>query len=508
MNNGKGYRRLFYLNCLSIAKINICNLSKLYGISAILNKVWFVLFWTPVLTLYIIVNSANWYHAYAKSKSTTSQNRLNLPSVKSFMTDNGIRAFYIEDELPQLTIIVSAGYGKLYENSKNAGISDLIAKTLSLAGSKNFQGDLLHEKVESIGGRLSISSSWEEIVISIRVLERYSDIAFDIVKDLIENPNFDADIITDAKSHLLEEIRRKKDSPEALAFDKAKEIVFNGNGYGAVVKEDTVSSITRYQMIDLWNKYFNAGNIVIGISSSINFTKIKNYIKTSLGSTKKGDRILYSSDSISIGKSIVKNSGNIYLIPKDLPQATIVLGTVAPKIKDKRVYPLEIMNYILGGGSFNSRLVREIRVKRGLAYSVQSVIRFRYNTGIFLAFAQTRNEKAGETLELMLNNLQLMGEKQITQKELKWAKESIINSYIFKFDTLSSILSRFLSLSYYGFSSEYLLGYQMKIDKVSADEILKSNKDLLRYGLIKVIVGKKDLKKMLKKYGDVKIVNP
>ena len=102
-----------------------------------------------------------------------------------------------------------------------------------------------------------------------------------------------------------------------------------------------------------------------------------------------------------------------------------------------------MMNYILGGGSFTSRLMREIRVKRGLSYSVQSIIRFRKNTGIFLAFAQTKYETTDSALSLLLENTGLMSEEMVTDEEIKWTNESIKNSYIFEFDTPQSILNKY-----------------------------------------------------------------
>src|SRR4030042_1123729 len=95
-----------------------------------------------------------------------------LPPVETARLGNGIRLFYIKDDLPQVSIVVSIGFGRLYEKKENAGISELIASTISLGGSENYPGESLHEKIDQMGGRLSVSSSWEGTVISIKVLDR------------------------------------------------------------------------------------------------------------------------------------------------------------------------------------------------------------------------------------------------------------------------------------------------------------------------------------------------
>ncbi len=455
------------------------------------------------LTFSIIIQN---HSPYQQTAFAETRNNVVLPEVKSFVLPNKIRAFYIKDELPQFTITVSIGFGKLHETRDNAGISSLLAKTLSLGGSKKYPAQVLHQKIESIGGRIRISSSWEETFISIRVLKRHADFAFDIISDILLNPNLDTNYIEQARSLLLENVKRKQDNPDMLAFEKLREIIFNGDGYGSVTREVTLKSITRDDLLKVWDDYFNAGNTILGISSSLNLEDIKKNKQNRLSDIKKGREKNYSIDYNKLTTSMKKNSKRVYLIPKDIPQATIALGTIAPTIKDTRIYSLKMMNYILGGGSFNSRLMKEIRVKRGLSYSVQSVIRFRKNTGVFIAYAQTRNETADTALSLLLENINIMAKDPVLDDELQWTKESIKNSYIFEFDTPLSILSKYTFLSYNGLTKSYLENYLKNIESVKKKQIQTSGKELFNSGLIKVIVGKIELKEKLKKFGNVVIV--
>lgn len=450
------------------------------------------------------------YHglSFAGSKNAHVVADIELPNVRSFVLDNRIRMFYIEDELPQLTIILSVGFGKLYENRNNAGISDLLVKTLLLAGSKKYPAQILHRRVERIGGSFSIHSSWEEILFTIQVLERDVNFAFDILADLILNPNLDAGFIEKAKSLLLEDVRRKKDNPDILAFEKLREIIFNGNGYGSVMRAETLEAISKKDIVKLWDKYFNAENMIIGISSSIDFKRIKNFAKNGFSNIRKGDRLSYDIDNKSISLSMREKAKRVYLVQKNIPQATIALGTIAPNVKDARLFPLRIMNYILGEASFNSRLIKEIRVRRGLSYAVQSVIRFRRNTGIFLAYSQTKNETTDLTLSLMLDNIRLMAKDPVSDEELNWTKDSIRNSYIFEFDTPLNVLNKYAFISYNELTESFLYEYIKNIDLVTKDMVFKSSKDLLKNGLIKVVVGKSKLKRKLEKFGKVIIVNP
>lgn len=441
------------------------------------------------------------------SAESSSINEIELPEVKSAELKNKLKLFYIKDEIPQLTILLSVGFGKLYETNKNAGISDLLAGTLSLSGSKKYPGELMQEKIESVGGTISVTSSWEETQISVRVLADYADLAFDIISDLILNPLLDPGNMEKARSLLLEDVRRKNDSPDVLAFEKLREIIFNGDGYGAAMRAETLNSIALNDLNSIINIYFTASNITAGISSSIEFSKINEYFNKYMASIKTGTAVDYTVAPDKMIKS-AKEKAVIYLLPKDIAQATIAVGTIAPPVSDNRIYELTLMDYILGGSSFDSRLVEEIRVKRGLSYAVQSVIKFRKKTGVFIAFAQTKNDTADLALSLILDNIRLISAEPVAAEELKNSKEFIRNSYIFEFDTPQSILSKYLFLNYNNLQKSFLLDYVKKIEAVSPEMLLEAGKDLFNSGLVAVVVGKKELDKKLEKIGKVLVVNP
>jgi zinc protease len=272
-----------------------------------------------------------------------------------------------------------------------------------------------------------------------------------------------------------------------------------------VMDEKSINSISRNDLIDTMNNYFTAKNIIIGTASSHSINEIENNLK-GFDSLKEGAVMNYSVDINALKKSLAEKSKKIYLLPKDIPQAAIVVGTVAPDIKDAGFYSLSLMNDILGGSDFNSRLMHEIRVKRGLAYAVQSVIRFRKNTGIFLAYAQTRNETADTALSLMLENIEQMSKQQVKNEELKLATDSIKNSYIFEFDTPVNILKKYSFLSYNGLPESFLFNFVNRMESVSKDEIQKAAGEIFGKGFIKLVIGKKELEKSLSKFGSVVII--
>ncbi len=425
------------------------------------------------------------------------------PPVKEVKLPNGLSGFYIKDELPQLTIVVSVGFGRLYENRNTAGLSNLVAKTLSLCGTKKYPGSALHEKIESIGGKLSISSGWEETVVVIRVLERFREEAFSLLGEILLAPAFNEKDFINARTLVSDEVRRSYDDPANIAFEKTREIIFDGAGYGSVA---TVRGINGFSLSDVkaaWKKYFTAANVKAGILTSLSFEETESLMKKHLSKMIAGKAIDYETEYNKVADSVREKAGKIYFYEKDIPQSTVVIGTVAPEIDKPSVYPLSLMNYLLGGGSFNSRLMREIRVERGLAYAVGSVVRPRKKTGVFLAYAQTKNSAVTEVLSIMLKNTNLMSEKDIDKKELEWAKKSILNSYIFNFDSPMNILNNYMTIVYNGLPGDYYREYPSNIKKTTAQDIKNASKQLFKSGIVRVVVGNRSVKKDLAKFGEV-----
>lgn len=431
---------------------------------------------------------------------------VSMPDVRSMTLENGVSIFHIDDDLPRTVFYVSIGFGRLYEEKEMAGVSELLARTLSVAGTEKYPGNKMYSTLESVGGEINFVPGWENLVIELKVLSRHSDMALDILSDLLQNPLFDQESLDSARALVLENIKRGKDKPAEMSFENLREIIFCGSGYGGVPSEKTINSVTPSDMSKIWSNYFKGGNISIAVSSSIKADALFRSAEKYFSGIVSGDRIYYNSDRSCAEKSLTESRGKIYLVPMELDQATIVTGTFAPEISYRGNYALHVMNYILGGGSFNSRLTSEIRVKRGLAYSVFSLVKNRYSTGVFMTFVQTRNENVPLVLSLINENIDDLRKNPVSDKELSWARESITNSFIFKFENISDILSNYLDIEYNKLDRNYYNNYTDKINSVTPDDILREAGLLFDNGIITVIAGKRNLAEDLKSYGEVIIL--
>lgn len=431
------------------------------------------------------------------------QENITLPEVTTVQMENGIRLFYVRGELPQITLVALIGFGKIYEKKNTAGISQLLARTISIGGSKKYPGKVLHELIDSLGGKLSIDSSWEHTVISIKVLERFKNEAFGVMSDLIRNPQFDLQDLNTAKALLSDSIKRKYEDPAEIAFGKAREIIFDGEGYGSFPTPETINSISLDQAMEAWRTYYCGRNILVGVYTSLDLPEVRVLSSAGLSAIAAGSGRYYTVDKDRIARTIRNAAGTIFFYPKDIPQSTIVIGSMAPEIGYAGNYALEIMNYVLGGGSFNSRLISEIRVKRGLAYAVQSVIKGRNRIGVFLTYAQTENRDAGEVLSIMTENIDKLSRENMRPDEIEWAKKAISNSYIFQFDTPLNILSNYMEVAYNDLPANYHTVFLDRIRGVRESDIAREAGALFRNGTVTVVVGGERAAGDLSKYGRI-----
>ncbi len=429
-----------------------------------------------------------------------------LPSVETFNLKNNIRLLTIKDELPRSEIYCSIGFGKMHENRDNAGISELLVREILISGTEKYPGNELNAQLESVGGDISITAGWENINIEIRVLSRYTTLAFDILADILASPRFSDESIKYSRSLVLEKFKREMDDPANAGFAKVREIIFNGEGYGSLISEKSINSITSAELAGVWKRFTKGGNISIAVSSSMATDELRQIALKRLSGIKAGEREYYNLNNSSLMSELKVKSGNIYLLPTELEQATIIMGTIAPEISYDGNYSLFLMNYILGGGSFNSRLMNEIRVKRGLAYSVFSLVRNRYKTGVFMSFVQTRNEEVANVLSLMKSNIVKMAITPVTNEELAWAKESIVNSYVFNFSKTSDILENYLQIEFNNLNRNYYRDYLGNIVKVTSADIKKESALMFDRGIVTVVVGNKSLAESLKRYGNIVIL--
>ncbi len=388
------------------------------------------------------------------------------PRAERVLLDNGIVLYTFEDnELPLINISAVIRTGSNYDPMGKEGLAELTGTVMRTGGTKALTGDAVDENLDFLAGSLRISMNRDSGLINLSILKKDLDAGLDIFSQIITKPAFEENKLQLAKNLLIEELRRTADDPKKLAFREFKQVLYQNNPAGRFPSTTSVDSIRRDDLIEFHRRFFYPENIMISITGDISkreaITKIKQY----LGSWH------VSTNHNVVPPTPAKQKGRIYFLTKDTPQSIIICANFAPGEKDPDAYPFEVLDFILGGGGFKSRIFQEIRNDRGLAYSTGSFYTKRSDHGVFGAYAMTKSASTVTVLSLLRSIVQNVRMKAVGKKEVGWATKSINNSFIFSFQSADQIAAQQLMIEYDKLPSDYLATYRDKIAKVEPEEL-------------------------------------
>ena len=386
--------------------------------------------------------------------------------INKFILDNGIRV--VCEKIPYLrsvSIGIWVGTGSRNESKLNNGISHFIEHMLFKGTEKRTAKDIA-VCIDSIGGQINAFTGKEYTCYYAKTLDTHIDIAVDVLADMFFNSLFTDKALNVEKQVIVEEINMYQDTPEDLVHDVLAEIMWNGDplGYPILGTYESLQKIDRSSIKNYLNDYYFPGNIVIAIAGNYDEKKMLDILAKYFGSWKNDFHKPFDNNSITNYNSGVSSKN------KDTEQIHLCIGFNAIEYGNDEVYPLLIVNNILGGG-MSSRLFQKIREDMGLVYSIYSYPSTFRNTGAFTIYAGMNPEQFKQVSKLIMLEINELVRSGISQSEMEKSKEQLKGSYMLG---LESTNSRMTSIG----KSELVLGHintpdeiLAKIEKVTAEEI-------------------------------------
>ena len=228
-----------------------------------------------------------------------------------------------------------------------------------------------------------------------------------------------------------------------------------------------VEIISREDLLSLQQRYFRPDNIWLAASGDVGRSELLGLLQENFSQWTAAGL-----PELVLPALPQAPAGRILLADKKIPQTSITMGHLGINKDNPDLFALQVANYILGGGGFNSRMMREVRSNRGLAYSVYSYFQIgRRLPELFIASSETKTESTIEVVNLMRQLMQQMIAEPVTEKELQLAKQSLINSFVFAFTDSHSVISRKVRLDFYTYPKNYLEDYQQKIAAVTVADV-------------------------------------
>lgn len=407
---------------------------------------------------------------------------------KRVVLKNGITMLFVGTHaLPMVNISLAIKAGAIYDPPEKGGVAGLTAALLD-EGTRTRSSKQIAEEIDFIGGRLSASGGEDFSSASLVVLKKDLAKGMELLTDILLNPVFPEEELERKKKETIAAIISAKDDPGVVASKAFYEAVFQGHPYGIPVEgdEESVNRITRDDIVNFYQQYYRPNNTIIAVTGDIEYKDAVSLIETSFKRWEKSK--LKLPDIPSVKKVVSRDS---ILIDRNITQSNIVLGHTGISRDNPDYYAVSVMNYILGGGGFESRMLKEIRDKKGLAYSVYSRFDVNKYPGAFSVTVQTKNETAIEAIDGINAELKKIREEQVQDEELKNAKAYLTGSFPLRLDTNAKISNFLVLVEFYNLGLDYINEYVKKIDAVTKDDVLRvAGKYIDTENYITVIVGK------------------
>ena len=406
--------------------------------------------------------------------------------IQRLVSPGGIEAWFVQDAtVPLIAMEYSFGGGATQDPSGKPGVGNLVAGLLD-EGSGDLDSKTFHERLERRAIELSFTSTRDNFRGSLRMLKDNKDEAFDLLQMALTSPRFEAADVERIRAQVLSGLRRDTTNPTSLASRKFLELAFGDHPYGRQ-GTGTLDSVPKIDVADL-----------------------KDYVRRVIAKDTLRIAVVGDVDADTLGKLLDKTFGGLQakasltaipdvnattppqraFVPLDVPQTVVTFGGPGVRRHDPDFMAAYVVNHILGGGSLSSRLYKEVREKRGLAYSIYELLLWMDRSALFIGSTGTRSDRAGETIEAIDVEVRRMAEQGPTQKELDEAKSYLKGSQMLALDTSSKLAQALLQYQLDKLPIDYIEKRNAIVDAVTLDDAKRVAKKLWGQGLLTVSVGR------------------
>jgi zinc protease len=448
--------------------------------------------------------------APASPSEVSSWKQIPVPPLRQFKPQeprrielaNGMVIFLQEDhELPLIDGVIRIRGGSRDEPADQAGLAQIYGEVWRTGGTKTRTGDALDDFLESRAAILETSANLDSTVLNWSSLKENFDQIFPVILDVLENPEFRQDKLDLAKNQAAGLIARRNDEIDSIARREFIKLAYGrDNPYARTPEYYTIRSITREDLENFHRRSVAPNNMILGIAGDFDSAAMEARLRASFSDMPRGRPL------ISNPVSFTRPTPGIYFVEKDdVNQSIIDMIDLGIDRHNPDFYAVQVMNEIFGGG-LSSRLFSNIRSKQGLAYDVGGAIGAGFDhPGILLVSMGTKSGTTAAAIDALRQQINELIQGGVTAGEVKRAKDSILNSFIFEFDSKEKVLVERMRYEFYGYPADSLERYRAGIEKVtSADVDRVARKYLHPEQMAVLVVGNpKDFDRSLATFGKV-----
>ena len=407
--------------------------------------------------------------------------------VERIFLPNGLTVFlYPERSVPRVGIILRLQDGDLYEAPGEVMEASFVTQLLQLGGSTSRSADEVDALIDRIAARFSLWTDVDRDGGSLRCLKEDAPTAINLLADLLRNPAFPADKLAYVKKAERESILRQKDQPGWVSTTIFLHQLYGDHPFGRIVGLADLESVSRADLKRRHARHFDPRRTFVGVAGDFERDAMLRLVTTAFGSWEPGTGELPPMLPLAAAPP-----RGVYHFQKAVPQSTLRMGHLSVGRGHPDEFALRVMNFILGGQGFRSRLGERVRSDEGLAYSVGS----RYDldspvAGTFEARCETKAASTFRAMNIMAEEIERMQSAPPNERELHEAREALINSFIHRWTNPVSTLEQLMDLQLSGRPGDYYQAYLDRLRAVTVEDVQRVAREHLHPdSLTTVIVG-------------------
>lgn len=392
------------------------------------------------------------------------------PDPADFRTElaNGLRGYFQEDHrLPLFNISAIINFGSQYVPKNKKGLSSIMSQTMIKGGTKTREGSTIEDRINFIGGGLSFRAGERTSTLSLNVLLEDIDEGLELFFDVLMNPEFRRGPVNLAKVSSIQGLRQANDQPNNVLSREYDRLLYGDHPLTWDPTQATYESISGNDLKAIHSQYFFPENIILAAAGDFDKTELKNKIDTAVANWDNKDLQLPS-----FSTTFPEPEPGVYFIQKSISQGYINIGHLGLEDTSPDYFAVQVMNFILGGGSFTSRITMKVRSDEGLSYSQGS--RFRYTWGFpgtFSGYVTTKSSTVVYAISLILDEFNRIRTEPVSDDEMDTAINYYLESFSNSFTSPQSTMSTFANLEMTGKPRDYYKTYRDNIKAVDKAKV-------------------------------------
>jgi zinc protease len=388
------------------------------------------------------------------------------PQIQHWVAPSGAKVYFVESRsLPILDVQIDFVAGSGQDPAEKSGVASLTASLLE-AGADNLDEEQISARLVDLGARLSASADHDKSSLTLRTLASVEEKsgALALLRTVLSAPTFPEAVLAREKTRTIEALKDAETRPGSILAKQFAAAIYPDHPYGRNATPASVAQITRDDLVAFYQARYAARRAVVSILGDVSRAEAEE-IAQQLTAALPGGSTAVELPAITLPQR------NTIKVAHPATQSHIAIGLPAMKRSDPDYFALLVGNYTLGGGGFVSRLMKEVREKRGFAYSISSYFAPRVLAGPFEIGLQTKREQVGEALRVVEDVLGEFLTQGPTPQELAAAKKNLIDGQALRIDSNAKLLGYLSLIGFHGLPLDYLDQFPRKVEAITKDDV-------------------------------------